>query len=184
EGMFSIGDWVWDSNATGYFYDSMGQPLANISDGAIASGIMAEDHAKATLNQKGVKVGGSAQTTGAIGATFRPFKGFRIGADWTFSARNYSDFSVSTSSFSAGNVIDVAPLWRIPWGNQLDLSASYRFKMGGMDATLYGNVNNLFDHYYVMDAYTSTSETGTWSNAYRVFYSFGRTYSLRLKVNF
>ncbi len=184
EGMFSMGDWVWDSNATGYFYDSMGQPLANISDGAIASGIMAEDHAKATLNQKGVKVGGSAQTTGAIGATFRPFKGFRIGADWTFSARNYSDFSVSTSSFSAGNVIDVAPLWRIPWGNQLDLSASYRFKMGGMDATLYGNVNNLFDHYYVMDAYTSTSETGTWSNAYRVFYSFGRTYSLRLKVNF
>lgn len=184
EGMFSIGDWVWDSNATGYFYDSMGQPLANISDGAIASGIMAEDHAKATLNQKGVKVGGSAQTTGAIGANFRPFKGFRIGADWTFSARNYSDFSVSTSSYSAGNVVDVAPLWRIPWGNQLDLSASYRFKMGGMDATLYGNVNNLFDHYYVMDAFTSTSEPGTWSNAYRVFYSFGRTYSLRLKVNF
>ena len=24
-GMFSIGDWKWNSNATGYFYDSAGQ---------------------------------------------------------------------------------------------------------------------------------------------------------------
>ena len=53
-----------------------------------------------------------------------------------------------------------------------------------MRATLSGNVNNLFNHFYVMDAYTSTSEAGTWQNAYRVFYSFGRTYSVRLKVNF
>lgn len=183
DGMLSLGDWIWDSNAVGYFYDQSGQPLADLR-GTVASGILAPDHAKATLNQKGIKVGGSAQTTGAIGVTFYPFKGFRIGADWTANARNYSDFSISSSSYTAGGVINVAQPWEIPWGNQLDLSASYRFNIGGISATLYGNVNNLLNYNYVMDAYTQAQEPGAWDNAYRVYYSFGRTYSLKLKINF
>lgn len=184
DGMFSIGDYVWDSNAKGYFYNQVGQPLKDLRGNVAENGIMGSDHAYAILNQKGVKVGGSAQTTGSIGVTFRPFQGFRIGADWVVSDRNYSDYQISSSNFTANSEINVSDPWRIPWGNQLDLNASYTFKMGGLKATLYGNVNNLFNHYYVMDAYTSTSEVGTWSNAYRVFYSFGRTYSVRLKVKF
>ncbi len=183
EGMLSLGDWIWDSNATGYFYNQMGQPLSDLR-GNIAEGIFAPDHAHATLNQKGVKVGGSAQWTGALSATFRPFKGFRIGADWVVNSHNYSDYQISSSSYTAGANINVADPWEIPWGQQFDLNASYRFKLGGIDATLIGNVNNLFNYNYVMDAYTSTAEKGTWQNAYRVFYSFGRTFSVRLKVNF
>jgi hypothetical protein len=182
-GMLSLGDYIWDSNAVGYFYNQNGEPLKNLS-GVVASGILAEDHAHATLNQKGVKVGGSAQTTGAIGVTFRPFEGFRIGADWTACARNYSDYSVSSSSYTANGTIDVADPWRIPWGNQLDLNASYKFKLGGVDAILSGNVQNLFNYNYVIDATTSTSTTGAWDNAYYVFYNFGRTYSMKLRVNF
>lgn len=182
-GMLSWGDYIWDSNAKGYFYNQLGQPVSDLR-GNIASGILAEDHASAVLNQKGVKVGGSAQTTAAIGAQFRPFKGFRIGADWTVNARNYSDYSISSSSYSPGKEIDVPEPWKIPWGNQLDLNASYRFKIGGVDATLYGNVHNLFNYNYVMDATTNTDAAGTWQNAYYVYYSFGRTYSLKLRVNF
>ncbi|MBR4723050.1 MAG: TonB-dependent receptor, partial [Muribaculaceae bacterium] len=183
QGMLSLGDWIWDSNAVGYFYNQNGQPLADLR-GNIASGVLADDHAHATLNQKGVKVGGSAQTTGSLGVVVYPFRGLRLGADWTFNARNYSDYTVSSSSYTAGAEIDVAQPWQIPWGNQLDLSASYRFKMGNVFATIYGNVNNLFNYNYVMDAYTSTSEEGRWDNAYRVFYSFGRTYSIRMKLSF
>lgn len=183
EGMLSWGDYEWASNAKGYFYNQNGQPLADLR-GTVASGILAEDHAYAILNQKGVKVGGSAQTTGSLGITFRPFQGFRIGADWVVNARNYSDYTISSSNYSANSEINVSDPWEIPWGNQLDLSASYSFNIGGVKATLYGNVNNLFNHYYIMDAYTQTSETGTWDNAYRIFYSFGRTFSVRLKVNF
>lgn len=182
-GMLSLGNYEWSSDAVGYFYNQNGQPLSDLR-GNIASGIYAPDHAKATLNQKGVKVGGSAQTTGSLGLTFRPFQGFRIGADWVFCARNYSDYQISSSNYTAGADLDVAEPWRIPWGNQLDLNASYSFKMGSTRATIYGNINNLFNYNYVMDAYTSTAETGSWNNAYRVFYSFGRTFSLRLKVNF
>lgn len=183
DGMLSIGDWNWDSNAKGYYYNDLGQPLANTS-GKLASGVLAEDHAWSVINQKGRKVGGSAQTTGAIGVTVKPFKGMRIGADWTFSARNYSDYTVSDNDLIPFKEVNVADPWRIPWGNQLDMSASYKFQMAGFEATLFGNVNNLFNYNYVVDAYTASGSRGTWENAYRVFYSFGRTYSLRLKIAF
>ena len=57
EGMLSWGDWIWDSNAQGYFYNELGQPIQNLTTGDIADGIGAENHLHSTLNQKGVKVG-------------------------------------------------------------------------------------------------------------------------------
>ncbi|MBD5233254.1 MAG: TonB-dependent receptor plug domain-containing protein [Bacteroidales bacterium] len=180
-GMLSIGDYIWDSNSKGYYYNQLGQPLKNIA-GDIASGIMAEDHAWGVLNQKGIKVGDSAQTTAAIGATFRPFKGFRIGGDWKVAARNYSDYSVSTPGFNS--VIDVHNPWKMPWGNTLDLNASYSFPIGGVEATLFGNVHNLCNYNYVVDATSDSSVDATWENIYGVFYSFGRTYSLKLRIKF
>lgn len=184
DGMFSLGDWVWDSNPTGYFYTQMGQPLADLN-GTLASGILAPDHARAKVIQKGRKIGGSAQTTGYAGVTFRPFKGFRISADWVVSARNYSDYQISSDSYTPGAEVVVGDPWKIPWGNELDLSASYRFKIGKhVNATIYGNINNVCGYNYVKDCYTLTGSAGTWQDAFRVFYSFGRTYSLRLKINF
>ena len=183
-GMFSYGDWVNDSNTIGYFYNSLSQPLADLETGPLASGIMAPDHLWAKLNTKGRKVGGSAQTTGALSMTVKPLKGWRIGVDWVASARNYSDYSITGSILNPGKEINLGEPWRIPWGNQLDLNASYSFKLGGLNATIFGNVNNLCNYNYIMDAYTSASSNGTWQNAYRIFYSFGRTYSLRLKLTF
>ena len=184
-GMASLGDWQWDSNAKGYFYNEQGMPLSSLAgNGEVASGVLAEDHLWAILEQKGRKIGGSAQITGAIGVSFKPFKGFRIGADWTCSSNNYSDYQVNGSNLNAGSTIVVEDPWKIPFGNELDLNASYRFKLGGCEATLYGNVNNLFNNYYVKDAYTSSDTMGSWENAYRVIYSFGRTVSLRLKITF
>ena len=55
-GMFSYGDWQWDSNATGYWYNSAGQPVAD-NKGTVASGIQAADHAKSVINLKGVNGG-------------------------------------------------------------------------------------------------------------------------------
>ncbi len=182
-GMISLGDWQWDSNATGYFYNQEGQPLKNVQ-GDVASGIMAEDHLRATLDQKGVKVGGSAQTTGALGVVFKPFKGFRVGADWTMAARNYSDLNITVSTLQNGGTINAGEPWRIPWGNSMDLSASYSFELGGVNATVFGNVNNLFDYNYITQAYCPVSAVGTWENAYQAFYSFGRTFSVKMRVNF
>lgn len=183
EGMISIGDYEWASNPTGYVYAPDGTPLASLN-GTPAAGVGAEDHLKATLNQKGIKVGGTAQTTGSISATFKPFKGWKVGVDWTFNANNYSDYVVQGTNFNPGSDITVKEPWHIPWGQQFDLSASYSFKIGGVDARLSGNVNNLFDYNYVVDAYNTTGVKGEWDNVFRVFYSFGRTYSMKLRINF
>lgn len=180
-GMFSLGDWQWDSNATGYYYNSLGQPLKDIKNGEIASGIQAPDHAKSVVNLKGVKVGGSAQLTAALGAQVH-FSGFRGGLTYTWYARNYSDYDLDGSMLSPDGNVTVTQPWKIPSGGQLDLNASYTFPLGKCKATLYGNIENVFNQRYIVDA--TDGGTGKWENAYEVFYAFGRTYSLRLKVAF
>ncbi len=181
-GMASIGDWIWTSDVRGYIYDSQGHPLKDIRSGEFASGIMAEDHAWFDLKQKDVPVGGSAQITGALGVDVFPMKGVRVSADWNAYANNYADFYVGTS-LDANTTVKVNKPWRIPWGHQLDLSASYSFKIGNVNATLYGNVNNVYDYNYIMDAQCATDAKG-WEDAYAVMYSFGRTYTLKLKIRF
>ena len=182
-GMLSLGNWIWDSNTKGYIYDSQGQPMTAALDGTVASGIMADDHAWLFLKQKGIKVGGSAQTTGAIGMTVHPMKGLRVSADWNAYGNNYADFWLG-SGLNGNQTIEVKDPWRIPWGHQLDLSASYRFKIGNIFATIYGNVNNVYNYNYIMDAQSDALQEGIWQNAYAVMYSFGRTYTVRVKINF
>lgn len=182
-GMVSVGDWVWNSNAKGYYYNSHGQPLTAKMDGTVASGIMAEDHAWIELQQKGIHVAGSAQTTAAVGVDFFPMKGVRVGADFNVYANNYADFYLGSTAI-VNSTATVNDPWRIPVGHQLDLSASYSFKIGkDVRATLYGNVNNLYNYNYIMDAQCGTDAKG-WEDCYAVMYSFGRTYTLRLKINF
>ena len=45
-----------------------------------------------------------------------------------------------------------------------------------------GVVNNLFDQEYISDATDGSNHD--WQTAYGIFYGFGRTYNLKLKLNF
>jgi hypothetical protein len=145
----------------------------------------AEDHAKAVVKMNGVRVGGSAQTTAAVGANVNITKALRVGADWTYYGRNYAYYAVDGTILSVGKETAVAEPWKIPAASQLDMNASYRFKFGKLDAVLSGNVNNLLNYQYISKAWnpSSASAVATSDNVY-VFYSFGRTYNIRLKVNF
>ena len=73
--------------------------------------------------------------------------------------------------------------WKIPAASQFDLNASYRFKIGKLDAILSGNVNNLLDYQYISKAFnpntlsSSTLQEATAENIY-CYYAFGRTYLL------
>ena len=183
-GMVSIGDWKWNSSSTGYFYNSSGQPLKN-ADGDIASGIQAEDHAKMVVDLDGTRVGNSAQTTFAIGAKIQPLKGLRIGADYTYWMRNYAEFSVggdNGSDLVMNGYKKYETPWRMPSAGELDLNVNYRFPLGRLWATIYGNVNNVLDGVSISDAYDGADHN--WQSAYRVFYRFGRNYSVRLKISF
>ena len=185
--MLSLGDWKWDSDSVvGYIYDGLGQPLDK--DGNVISEIGSDEHYKAIINMKGIHVGGSAQTTANLGVTFKPFKGFRIGAEYTLYDRNYAYYSLSGSNLSMGKTMNLLEPWRIPTAGQLDMRASYHFQIGGLNATLAGNISNLLNQYYIEKAWnpTSVSEKITEVNADNVYFFFskGLTYNIRLKVNF
>jgi outer membrane receptor protein involved in Fe transport len=179
--MLSIGDWKWTNDPIGYYYSSNGQPLTKNYE--IASAPQAEDHASSKLLLNGVKEGGSAQITSALGANFRLGHGVRVGIDWNYYGRNYADWSFSASSdLVIGGEKAFATPWIIPDSHTFDLNASYTFDMGGFRSTLSGNINNLFDQEYISQAYDGANHD--WQSAYRIFYGFGRTLSVRLKVNF
>ena len=184
--MLSLGDWKWDSDSVkGYIYDKHGQALtmdAEITDPG------APNHGWALINMKGINVGGSAQTTANLGVTFKPFKGFRIGAEYTLYDRNYAYYSFSGSNLQLGKAMNLLEPWRVPTSGSMDMRASYSFNIGGVRATLSGNINNVLNQLYIEKAWnpSTVSENITEVNANNVYFYFakGTTYNIRLKLNF
>jgi len=170
KGMLSIGDWKWDKDVTAYVYNSDGQLVDN--DGNVVSAIA--DAANIELQIGGLHVGDAAQTNAYIGFDYFPLEGLRVGLDYKYNARLYAD---------PGDVDDLEGVdtWKVPGAGIFDFSASYKFKIAGLDASIRGNVNNLFDKTYIADADDGSSHT--WEDA-TVFYGFGRTGSVGLKVYF
>lgn len=184
--MVSLGDWKWDSDSViGRAYDEHG--FAMTEDGKRTE-IGAPDHAWAIVNMKGIHVGGQAQTTANFGILFKPFKGFRIGGEYTLYDRNYSYYSFSGSNLSLGKTMNIVEPYRCGLGGSLDLRASYSFDMGPLRATIRGNVTNVLNQYYIEKAWSAnTASTGpvenTKDNIY-FFYNKGRQWNISLKLQF
>lgn len=178
KGMVSIGDWIWDSRATGYAYDKNGDPIGGVPE-------FADGH-KISIDLKDVRVGNSAQTTFALGANYKvPFlDGFTVGADYTHFSRNYAKYTINMPNI--GQATKYYTPWKIPSAGIFDLNASYKMNIVGMDARLSGNINNVLNKEYITDATdpNSMNPTGSTWDKVAVFYGFGRTYSVALKVNF
>lgn len=167
-GMVSVGDWKWQSNVKGYLFNSNGQPVNTKLE------VVAKPDS-VSLNLKGVRVGNSAQTTAAIGLNYQILKGFHLGLEGNYYGRNYSNYSISFSNAA------VAQPWMIPNAVTFDFNARYSFKIGDYEASLVGNINNLFDNAYITDATDGADHT--WKTA-QVFYGFGRTWATTLKIRF
>lgn len=176
-GMVSLGDWFWQNNASGYLYNRQGQPVD--AQGIIVDMLSAK-HAKVDVNLAGIRVGNSAQTTAALGLDYEILKDFRVGIDGNYFGRNYSYFNISSVGTNLDPVNFGQP-WMIPDAVTIDFSANYRFKLGTYDASLVGNIFNLLDSVYITDATDGSDHT--WKTA-TVFYGFGRTWSLSLKLKF
>lgn len=181
-GMFSWGDWRWNGNAKGFYYNGAGQMLADLKTGEVVSDMANAEQYRANIKMDNIHVGGSAQTTAALGVNVRPMKGLRLSLDWNFFARNYAGYDIDAGQAGMGNEYVVTEPWEIPSYHTFDLSAGYSFDFGKVRATLSGNVNNLLDQEYIADARDGSKHD--WETATRVLYGFGRTYSVRLKFNF
>ena len=184
--MVSLGDWKWDSDSViGRAYDEHG--FAMTADAQVTE-IGAPDHYWAKINMKGIHVGGQAQTTANFGILFKPFKGFRIGGEYTLYDRNYSYYSFSGSNLTPGKTMNIVEPYRCPLGGSLDIRASYAFDMGPIRATIAGNVTNVLNQYYIEKAWSASTATqtvaeNTKDNIY-FFYNKGRQWNIRLKLVF
>jgi Outer membrane cobalamin receptor protein len=176
-GMVSIENNKWQNNATGYLYDSQGQPVD--AQGNIVP-MLSPQQGVVNVNLQNIMVGNAAQNTAALGINYQILKGFRIGFDGNYFGKNYANFNISSvgTSLAASNF---AQPWMIPDAITCDFNAHYRFKIGEYEATLTGNIFNLLDNHYITDATDGPDHTEKTSP---VFYGFGRTWSMNLKIRF
>jgi len=127
---------------------------------------------------KDVNVGNSAQTTVAIGVNYRLFNKFNVGLDGNYFGRNYANFDPSTRTGSDASGVNA---WQIPDAYILDCNLGYNFKIANLKSRISGNVNNVLDTEYISDA--TDGQDHNWQTS-PVYYGFGRTYSIGLKINF
>ena len=160
EGMFSWGDWTWTDDVSFTLYDEDKNVLGTYKG-----------------YFKDVHIGNSAQATAAITVNYEVLPNLRVGADYTYCAKNFADFD-PVNRITPEDAVDA---WQLPNYGLVDLNMNYKFKIGTLDANLYGNVNNLFNTEYVGDADDGADHDNKTSV---VYFGFGTTWSTGLKIYF
>ncbi|MDR1595283.1 MAG: TonB-dependent receptor, partial [Prevotellaceae bacterium] len=156
----SLGDWVWQDDVDFKVFDE-GQNLVGEYNAYI----------------KGVHVGNSAQHTAFVGIDYDVFKSIRIGANINYFGKHFAEFDPTNRTTAEDNIDS----WRLPDATVVDLNVRWKFKVGNLDATLYGNLDNLFDKEYISDATDGNNHD---MSTARVYYGFGRTWTAGIRVNF
>ena len=123
---------------------------------------------------KDVKVGNAAQTTAALGIDYLVLNRTNIRIDYNYANNFYGSFDPT-----GRDDVTSPQAWKAPAYNLFDLNIRHGFDFGPFDATLIGNVYNVFNTEYIADA----TDGGDAFNS-RVFYGFGRTYTIGAKINF
>jgi len=162
-GMLSLGNWEW---------------LNNLEDVVVYD---EDQNAVDTVNLyiKDVKVGGSAQTTAALGINYELFNGLKIGIDYNYYTNLFADFDPLTRGTQENG--ENPNSWEMPSYGLLDVNLKYDFKINGLNSSFYAKVNNLFNEEYVSDALDGNDHE--WDTA-TVYYGVGTTWSFGLKVRF
>ncbi|GAA4313951.1 TonB-dependent receptor [Nibribacter koreensis] len=169
-GMLSVGDWTW---------------LNDIDQVEVFDQNQTRVGTVGPVTMAGLKVGDAPQTTAALGLNFNLTDDFKVGADYNYYANFHSDFNPINLPANRGN----RP-WEVPNYSLLDLSAVFKFKFAGLNASVIGNVNNVFDTEYISDAlanYTQANRDEPFvSNANNswVYFGTGRSWTTTLRINF
>jgi outer membrane receptor protein involved in Fe transport len=157
-GMLSLGDWVWQDDVNFKVFDDK-QVLVKPYHASI----------------KNVHVGNSAQHTAFLGIDYDVFRSIRIGANINYFGKHFAEFDPTNREDYGGDS------WRLPDATVVDFNIRWKFNIGDFDATLYGNIDNLFDKEYISDAADGLYHD---RNTVRVFYGFGRTWNAGIRINF
>ena len=158
-GMLSLGDWTWDNNVENVqIYDDSQNLVTTIN-----------------LFIAGLKVSDAAQTTGALGFDYELMEKTHFTMDFNYFADIYARYDPNRRTA-------VGPqAWSLPDYSTFDMSIRHGFKIGDLDATLTGRMNNVLDTQYISNA---TDGVGSVSETAKVWYGYGRTFNISAKLKF
>jgi iron complex outermembrane receptor protein len=161
KGMVSIGDWKWIDDADVDLFTEDNQFVE-----------------RRPLYSKGLSVGDAAQTTAAVGIDYEVLPRFKVGVDYNYYNNLFAYFDVEQRTGIEDRGIDV---WGMPSYHLVDLNFKYDFKIAGLNASIFGKVNNLLDTEYIADSNDGVEHNAKTST---VYYGFGRTWSGSLRIRF
>ncbi|WP_434037391.1 TonB-dependent receptor [Formosa sp. 4Alg 33] len=156
-GMASFGDWKWANNVKDVEIYDEDQNLIETVD----------------LYIDGLHVGGSAQTTMALGLDYEFMPKTRIMADFNYFDRIFAEYDPSDRGTPGPEA------WELPAYGLFDLGLVHNLDFGPFDVRLVGRMNNVFNTEYVANGYD-----GSTASSARVWYGTGRTFSVGAQLNF
>lgn len=182
--MFSYGDWKYQSNPSGNFFDNNNDPVLG-----------ANGTNEVTLALDGIKVSDAAQTTAALGVTVTPVKDWRVYSTWRYAGENYARISINQNFLIQNGVVPEAAklgALKLPNYNLFDLGSSYTINLPNHDRiVLSANIYNLFDTIYISEGFSSQHVDATTTETYKgldvrnnVYFGAGRTWSASLTYKF
>jgi CarboxypepD_reg-like domain/TonB dependent receptor/TonB-dependent Receptor Plug Domain len=160
-GMISVGDWQYKGNSSTNNYDASNNPYTG-------SGTSTK-----ILYLDGVKVGNSAQTTAALGASYEVIRNVSIDANYNYIDKLFAN--ISPANFTT--VVNLGAL-QLPSFQTIDAGFSYKLAVGRNKANsvnFRANVNNLFDTTFIAESSSNqftateaefTSNTGNGAGLY------------------
>lgn len=159
-GMLSLGDWTWANDLENIQIFDEEQNLVN------------------TVNMfiDGLKVSDAAQTTAALGLDYKIMEKTHFTVDF-----NYFDNLYARYDPNDRGTPNAPQAWKAPSYTTFDMSFRYGFKIGDLDTTLIGRMNNVFDTQYIADA---TDGAGSTAQTALVWFGFGRTFNISAKIRF
>ena len=155
-GMISLGNWEWADNVENVQIFDEDQVLIE------------------TINLfiEGLKVGGSAQTTAALGMDLELFAKTNFTVDYNYFGDLYSNYNPNDRGSQGPQA------YQLPNYSTFDASIRHGFKIMDLDATIIGRMNNVFDVDYLQTAFDGSVST------IQAYYGFGRTFNISAKVKF
>jgi iron complex outermembrane receptor protein len=175
EGLFSLGDWKWDSYITGlqFLNSETNEKVDKVVD----------------FDARGIHVGDAAQFQLGGSIRYEPTKGLYLNGRITHFGKYYSQFSPENTTDANGKVVDS---WKMPPYQMVDFNAGYRFSFPDFEKirlSIRLSILNVLNTKYIADAtnndpYSPLPFYDFDAKSATVFFGMGRRYTVTFGINF
>jgi iron complex outermembrane recepter protein len=156
----SLGIWKWQNDVIAELYNDNQNPAGTTE-----------------VYAKGLNVGDAPQTQLFLMASYQIYDNLNIAAEWVFFDRLYANFDPARRN----NPNNRSQPYRIPSYSLTDVFLAYDFMISNLKASAIVSCHNLFGKEHITRGEDGPSHS---LEAFRGFWTFGRTFHMSLRVSF